>query len=100
MSSNIFNHKYPREAAAFTQDRDFVWKHLFSGYELPQKSRFESQTKVLTMGSCFAVNISNALRDAGIDAQALRLHEEANSPLANFYLVALVSGLESDGIKL
>jgi hypothetical protein len=87
MSSNIFNHKYPRVAAAFTQDRDFVWKHLFSGYELPQKSRFESQTKVLTMGSCFAVNISNALRNAGIDAQALRLHEEANSPLANFYLV-------------
>ena len=63
MSSNIFNHKYPRVAAAFTQDRDFVWKHLFSGYKLPQKSRFKSQTKVLTMGSYFAINISNALRN-------------------------------------
>ena len=87
MSSKIFNHKYPREAVSFVQDREFVWKNLFSGYALAEETRFPSSTKVLTMGSCFAVNISNALRDAGIDAQALRLHEEANSPLANYFLV-------------
>lgn len=87
MACKTYNHKYPREAAAFIQEREFLWKHLFSGYALPEAMRFNSETKVLTMASCFAVNISNALRDSGIDSHALRLHEEANSPLANYFLV-------------
>lgn len=87
MASKIFNHKYPRQTQSFSQDSEFVWKNLFSGYAMAEEMRFSASTKVLTMGSCFAVNISNALRNSGIDAHALRLHEEANSPLANFYLV-------------
>jgi hypothetical protein len=83
----IYSHKYPREAVIFQEDDDFLWKNLFAGYALPEENRFPVNTKVLTMGSCFAVNIANSLRNAGIDALALRLHEEANSPLANYYLV-------------
>ncbi|MEO5351091.1 MAG: GSCFA domain-containing protein [Magnetococcus sp. YQC-3] len=46
-----------------------------------------ADTKVVTIGSCFAANISVALRNVGINAVNLTIGEEANSTFANSAIV-------------
>lgn len=82
-----FNHKYPRKTEQFASDSDAVWRELFCGFTPDESVRLLPTARVVTMGSCFALNVANSLRRLGVAAESHRIHEEANSPQANAYLL-------------
>lgn len=55
---------------------------------LPALSR--ESTRVATFGSCFAANLAQALKRAGVDANNLLIEESINSPLANREFLAAI----------
>ena len=90
-----FRHKYPRSCKDFANVEQSVWEHLFQGFA-PCKPLLSPGCLALTLGSCFAENIASALRECGVRAFVGRMHEEANSPLANeLMLHALLSNNNS-----
>jgi len=86
-----FRHKYPRSCSDFSDVEQAAWDQLFQGFA-PSKPLLRSGCLALTLGSCFAENISSALRECGVRTFVGRMHEEANSPVANeLMLRALLS---------
>ncbi len=80
-----------------------------AGTSLPRVSR---SAKVVTLGSCFAINLSNALTARGIDSATLRIEEVINTTAANRLfldcclngaahpeLEAVVGGRDLSGLK-
>ena len=54
---------------------------------IPRSDLFKGRTKIATMGSCFAGNVSNALLKSGHEAVHLSLSENQNTPLVNWAFV-------------
>jgi hypothetical protein len=55
--------------------------------DIPAKNILNSNTKVVTFGSCFASNVARTFETLGISARSVELVEYINTPLANkFYL--------------
>ncbi|MCX7868714.1 MAG: GSCFA domain-containing protein, partial [Terrimicrobiaceae bacterium] len=75
------NHKYPRSVAEFDKIENLCWTSLFEGFA-PKQPLLTSRARVVTLGSCFAVNIAERLARCGVSAFTGRVHEEANSPIA------------------
>jgi len=83
----FFNHKYPRSAAELSSDVAAASEqHLWSKYA-PAERLLSAKDLILTMGSCFARNLGEALGRRGLHGKAYRVHEEANSPLLNELLL-------------
>ncbi len=64
--------------------RSIVCRPTPAGFAL---GRHKEEAKILTFGSCFAVNLVAAFRANRIDARNLRIEETINSPLANRYVL-------------
>lgn len=77
-----YSHKYPRSVQDFEDPLRLAHEQLFKGY-YPTRPLIPREGKVVTMGSCFATNISKALSGQGVDSASMRIHEEANTPRAN-----------------
>lgn len=82
----FFNHKYPRSAAELLDVAPASEQHLWSKYA-PAERLLESNDLVMTMGSCFARNLGEALGRRGLSGKVYRVYEEANSPLLNELLL-------------
>jgi hypothetical protein len=52
-------------------------------------------TRIATFGSCFAANLAQQLKAAGVDASNLLIEESINSPLANREFLAAIADGES-----
>ena len=70
---------YPRSTKAFDDLEGLVDEYLFSPFK-PPVPFIRPGDKVVTMGSCFAENIGQALAEQQVDVTVNRLHEEANRP--------------------
>jgi len=68
----------------------FIERNIFRKFEAPQRYDTKS-TKAFTFGSCFAVNIAHALREAGINVANALIEEDVNSTFANRYLMQYVA---------
>jgi hypothetical protein len=78
------NVKYPRQFSAdFAQE---LKTHLFKGY-IPRLPPFRPTDRIVTLGSCFAANIHDALHKRGIRSAHILQIEDTNSPLANRLLL-------------
>lgn len=78
--------RYPRSAAEFNDLETIIEKYLLPEHEnvRPIISR---STKTFSMGSCFAVNLSNKLKSLGVDADHVNYPEELNNTFANRYFL-------------
>ncbi len=78
------NVKYPKQFSAdFAQE---LKEHLFKGY-IPPVPPFRFTDRIMTLGSCFAANIHEALHMRGIRSAHILQIEDKNSPLANRLLL-------------
>lgn len=69
--------------------RQVIRSSLLAGY--PQGGRFITpESRFLTMGSCFAINLAKRLRAAGYATDSEFVGEEVNSTYANRYLLEWV----------
>ncbi len=76
---------FPKRIESFEQPRDVIRRYVL-GDEAPH--RFISRDSVfVSMGSCFAENLSARLNAAGYQAHHERVGEEVNSTYANRYLL-------------
>lgn len=84
--------RYPRSAAEFNDLETVIEKYLLPEHENAQPIISRS-TKTFSMGSCFAVNLSNKLKSLGVDADHVNYPEELNNTFANrFFLEWLRDG--------
>lgn len=64
---------------------------------IPRSELFRAPTRIATMGSCFAGNVSNALLKLGHEAVHLSLSETQNTPLVNWaFIDYFVKGRDSE----
>lgn len=67
---------------------------LQNGGAVPRIAR---SAKIVTLGSCFAVNINNALVASGLDSVSLRIEESINTTIANrMFLERCLRGARHD----
>jgi hypothetical protein len=78
--------KYPRSAAAFADLRQCVKDSILDG--LPADKFITPKSTVTAFGSCFAVNVGEALKARGVITQINSVGEALNSPALNRVLVA------------
>ncbi|MBI1195547.1 MAG: hypothetical protein GC138_06860 [Gammaproteobacteria bacterium] len=67
-----------------------VRKHVLSRHEYPKILREDS--KIVTMGSCFAAHVANRLKEEGYDAQTIAIGEQINNSYSNRYLLDWILG--------
>jgi len=82
--------RYPSSSELKGNLKDVVRNHLqndFSNFGIHNKS-----TKIFTMGSCFARNISRKLQSLGLICENLEIAEQLNSSYANVALVDYILG--------
>jgi len=77
---------YPRSAKEFDDVEQMLEQNVFVGAG-PDEPIIGPGATVVTMGSCFAENIGRSLARANLEVVVNRLHEEANSPMANAALL-------------
>jgi GSCFA family protein len=85
-SRSPFGQRYPRHVSEFDDLEQMLEEQVFQGYA-PPAPFLGPNDEVVTMGSCFAVNIGDSLSSMGMRVAVNRFHEEANSPLANLLLL-------------
>lgn len=67
---------------ASAEDFDSVVDHAVLGNTVPAAPFIDRSTKIVSIGSCFAVNISTALNKSGYAAQLLNVNERLFNPFA------------------
>lgn len=82
--SQLFQGKYPRGVAEFDDLAALIEKYVLPGF-VPEQPIITKSDLVLTQGSCFAQNISAALKKNEFNAKTFHFQEGANSPKANEY---------------
>lgn len=81
-----YGEQYPRTCAIFKDPMAAIEQYILPGH-LPAAPFIHEHDTVVTMGSCFAVNIGRHLQQHGINVVVNRISEDANSPLANRLLL-------------
>jgi hypothetical protein len=71
--------------------RTAIKDYVLPGY-VPDKPFFPANAKVITLGSCFAQNINEALERAGFDSTLLAITEATNTPAFANLLVNRLRG--------
>ena len=91
---------YPIQTAAFNDPRKVISTGLLRGY--PEGEQFITRsTQFLTLGSCFASNLSKALRAKGMQAFSEFIGENVNSTYANRYFLKWVEeGVQDESGEL
>ena len=87
--------KYPQDAWQTVDPFSFFFDSLFQNTEPQQK--FSPSSKVATLGSCFAVNISKSLNECGINSSAFPIAEMFNNPWVNDLLLNAQLVKNTDG---
>lgn len=82
--------RWPVQNAAF-QDLDEVARQFADNTKAAGTRPIGRDTRVVTLGSCFAGNIAIALKDRGVETTALGLGELINSTFANRALIEWVN---------
>ncbi|MHB1207565.1 MAG: GSCFA domain-containing protein [Rhodospirillaceae bacterium] len=83
---------FPTETAQLSDLRAGIKKYVLAGH-VPEKPLFAANAKILTLGSCFAENINDALSRAGFDSTYLAVSEATNTPaFANLLVNRLRAG--------
>jgi hypothetical protein len=75
------NDKYPRYTSDFADLSACVDAYVLDG--LPAAKLIAAGTKIVTQGSCFALNIYEALAARGLDVKHFTVSESSNSPVGN-----------------
>lgn len=84
-------HIWPRSQGRFADLEDLVRRFVVP--HLAQPPRLRRDSRVTTMGSCFAENVAAALAEIGVDARAFPFGEDVNSTFANRILLdGLIGG--------
>lgn len=91
----MYGTRYPRHRDEFADLPALVQRYVTEGCG-PDQPIIGPEDTVVTMGSCFAINVGKSLAQRGLKVVVNRLHEEANSPFANLLLLDyLVRGEQS-----
>jgi hypothetical protein len=77
---------YPHVSDEFSVDLEF----LASILDIDSGPKIDRPARFFTIGSCFARNIANFLRDRDYDAEAYELAEDLNSPTSNAFIFDLI----------
>lgn len=84
--------KYPRHASELADLTEACRKFVLPG-SVPPAPAFDKNTPVWTIGSCFAVNIAEALKSQGINCANAEVSENLNAPpLLRLYLEGIKTG--------
>ncbi len=83
---SIYGRRYPNQLSDFVELEYLLDEQLFSCFA-PDVPILKASDQVVTIGSCFAMNVAESLQELGMKVLTLRFHEEANSPLANLLLL-------------
>ncbi|WCS26424.1 GSCFA domain-containing protein [Methylobacterium sp. NMS14P] len=87
--------RYPQTADFHGNLADLIVDHIAP--ELRAHPKFIGPaTRFFTMGSCFARNLSDSLRKAGLSSQHLELTEHVNTTFANRAFVDWLRGADSE----
>ena len=78
---------YPVCSDEFSLQADF----LESAFDFPATPLITKETRVFTIGSCFARNIAVFLKSKGFNADTFRLAEDLNSPLSNAKMISVAA---------
>jgi hypothetical protein len=84
-------HPYPVNAEDLADLRAAALKYVLPGY-VPARPPFKRNARVMTMGSCFATTIHEALVKAGIGSTHLFLAEMVNTPPYALMMVQYLRG--------
>lgn len=78
--------RYPRSKKEFDDVDQFIEKYLLVEFR-DAKPFITAQTPIFTLGSCFALNIANALKSYGVPAISVPYPEDINNTFANRLLL-------------
>lgn len=85
--------RYPRAAKEFADLRHAIQKYILTEFPDPE-AMINPQTRVFTLGSCFAYNIAMGLRQQGVAAACVGYAEDINSTFANRYFLEWIDARE------
>ncbi len=77
---------FPHVADEFSLDLNF----LDSLFDFTEGPKLGPQSKIFTIGSCFARNVANFLSVNGYNAKTFQLAEDLNSPFSNAFILDLL----------
>ncbi|MHB1207566.1 MAG: GSCFA domain-containing protein [Rhodospirillaceae bacterium] len=93
--------RYKNQFPSFSEDlsdvRAAIRNYILPGY-VPEKPILAADSKILTLGSCFAENIDLALKRAGFDSTYLSINEVTNTPAFAHLLVSKLVGEPLGGL--
>lgn len=78
--------RYPRRTHEFDDLEALTEEALLPDY-IPREKIISATTRVRAQGSCFALNVTEALVKLGVDARRTEVLEAINSPLRNRMLI-------------
>jgi tetratricopeptide (TPR) repeat protein len=87
--------RYPRMVREFDDMQRIIDRYVLSDFSDPPPL-LSVQSKVFTMGSCFAKNIANSLRKYGATAKSVLYPDDINNTYANKYLLEWLLGSQGE----
>ena len=88
---------FPTETAQLSDLRAGIKKYVLAGY-VPETPVLAADSKIFSLGSCFAENIDLALKRAGFDSTYLSINEVTNTPAFAHLLVSKLVGESLGGL--
>lgn len=86
--------RYPRSASEYADLRQIIRKYILTEFPNPRPF-IGPNTRVFTMGSCFAQNIAIGLQRQGVPAECVNYSDDINSTYANRYFLEWVEGQQN-----
>jgi hypothetical protein len=93
-----YAYKFPRSPDMISDPRHAIEKFILPGF-LPEKPLITLNDSILTIGSCFADHIGDALQERGANVYRVKRPENLNSPVATATIFRRLDQSDEDAQK-